>query len=333
MALAALRGSAGVLAAALPAQAGGLAWREVGNRLEAFDLFRRAEAVAGLPAGAPLGERLARILARDPWSALFVAEGLGYAEGLRLGGSAGTLPAGALIPLHTGLGLHLAEAVLAEIAVSSPAAAGKALEHFVGRCRALSRAGCEEALLEQLGLAARALDARHLGALDRLCAAVDRSLCELFWHGVGRGLYFAPMNLLPWGEPGARALDEALEAPHALARANAVAGLGWALALVNFRHPSVLESFLLGQAHRLGDLEDALAQGIAMAALTWWQAAGREARPGELLAHAPAPRAARLWERCVRAAWKAGLAQLGQELAAGRCGGMFRYRPRAAEVA
>lgn len=329
MALAALRGSAGALAGALPADAGGLSWRELSNRLEAFDLFRRAGEVVGLPAAAPLGERVARALALDPWSALFVAEGLGHAQGADAGERAGILPAGALIPLHTGLGLRLAEEALAELEAGP---SRESLERFARRCRSLCRDGCEDAALEQLGLAARALAAHRLGELDRLCAAIDPDWSELFWHGVGRGLYFAPMNVLPWGDAGGRALTEALGAPHAAARRNAVAGLGWAQALVNFRHPQVLEGFFVRHGHRLGDAADAFGHGIAMAALTWTQVAGRDDRLTALLTHPAAPRAAALWDRCVRAACEAGFARFAPELHAGRCGGLFRYRPLLGEA-
>jgi hypothetical protein len=67
----------------------------------------------------------------------------------------------------------------------------------------------------------------------------------LFWHGVGRSLYFVPTNFLPI--PGAHermAKSAAAEASHIDDRRQVMAGLIWAVTLVNLPQPAVIRSLL-----------------------------------------------------------------------------------------
>ncbi len=75
--------------------------------------------------------------------------------------------------------------------------------------------------------------------------ALDGHAQQLFWHGAGRSLYFVPTNFATFGAAHGRALQAAMnEAPGPEERRNAVAGLVWAVTLVNIRHPAILKNLL-----------------------------------------------------------------------------------------
>ena len=149
------------------------------------------------------------------------------------------MPGRAVLPLHTGASLWLAERLLAELARGAPAAA--ALERWRQLCTAALRPGHAGLAVEALGLTARHLDPQRVAALAELLRSTAPELAELFWHGVGRGLYFAPTHLPPWTGAARRAFAKAWSEPPDLpGRANATAGLAWALTLVNVRHPEVV---------------------------------------------------------------------------------------------
>jgi hypothetical protein len=61
------------------------------------------------------------------------------------------------------------------------------------------------------------------------------------------------------------------EPPHELGRRNAVAGLAWALTLVNIRHPEILVVFLKHHGSQITDSQ-ALANGIRSAMTIWLDA-------------------------------------------------------------
>jgi hypothetical protein len=89
-----------------------------------------------------------------------------------------------------------------------------------------------------------------------------------FWHGVGRGIYFSPVNTLPCMSAVWPAVAQAKSAaPHELGRRNALAGLAWAVTLVNLRNPEVIEAFV---KRNLAEFEgDAFANGVNSALAVW----------------------------------------------------------------
>src|SRR5207247_3295386 len=94
-------------------------------------------------------------------------------------------------------------------------------------------------------LVARNLYPHLVSPIDRLLLQTDERLDGLFWHGVGRALYFAPTNFLPCGTSLLRAIQMTQREPaHSLGRLNALAGLVWAATLVNIRHPEIMENFI-----------------------------------------------------------------------------------------
>lgn len=319
-----LRRSAGGLASLLPEESR-VPWLELQNRLAAFGLFQDAGAELGLPPSRAfdLDDALQRARALDPGSRLWVLEGLGYLlgesdwlgrEGWR------SVPGPALIPLHTGMGLSFATRTVEEIGAGCPAP--DSLQAFAGLCDAVSQPGCAGALLEALGLAARTLHPELIPELDRCLASHGDGLAGYFWHGVGRALYFVPTNVVPWGSPSGRALDKACsEPPHALGRRNALAGLGWAMTLVNLQNPEVVDVVLARHGHLLSG-GDAFARGVTGAVLVWAHANGRDSVLEAFLRH---PAGSGLWDRQVRQPCLEGLERLLPALRReGRFGELFR---------
>lgn len=97
------------------------------------------------------------------------------------------------------------------------------------------------------------------------------------------------------------------EPPDDAARADALDGLFFAAAMVNLRHPRVLEEVVAAAGDRAEE-EDPVAGGIAACAIARrWTTPGDPALPA-LLAHRPDPRRAGLWERRVRGPVERGLA-------------------------
>jgi hypothetical protein len=345
IALGVLRGAADLLRTTLPDCAGGPAWQELRNRLDCFEIFERVRVVplrrpywgldvAGLAAGA---RRL------GAYRALWATEALGYGladRAWRAGGpprglfadGTPTLPSGLLTPLHAGAGLLFAERFLAGAGSRNrPAALRRALPLFITLCRANAREGYAGAMTEALGLVARNLYPRLVPAIDGQLSDWCPEGAEYFWHGVGRGLYFTPTSAVPWGCWAWQGLAKARsEPPHELGQLNAVAGLAWALTLVNVRHPGVLELFLRRYGHRLVDAS-AFANGVGSAALVWHRWAPATAYLDALCRHArgtPDGRFAARWRALVEGPCLTALA--GRDPAGSSVGGtgpLFRYRP------
>jgi len=89
-----------------------------------------------------------------------------------------------------------------------------------------------------------------------------------FWHGVGRGAYFAPANSLPyWSDPW-QCFETSMRIPHELGRRNAVAGCAWAMTLVNLRQPEIIATLLDQYGSQLA-ADDAFANGVFSALAVW----------------------------------------------------------------
>src|SRR5262249_55156595 len=187
--------------------------------------------------------------------AIWILEGIGHIkgaaaslsmEGLLNEGASACLPDRAMIPLHAGIGTAFAEKLLDGLG-SNPSVAEirQTAERFVDTCSANCRPGWEDACIEPLGLVVRCLYPHLLVSVSEAMEALSSSLRGLFWHGVGRSLYFVPTNFLPI--PGAHermAKGAAAEARSMDDRRQVLAGLIWAVTLVNLRQPAVIRSFL-----------------------------------------------------------------------------------------
>lgn len=319
------REAASALGELLPGEAR-TGWRELDNKLHAYEWFSFAGprlTAPGEAAPPPLAEQARRAAAlADPFDGIWAMEGLGYAwaraaagrflpprelDAERLAG----LPAAACAPVHTGSALAVAEGLLG--ALGRGGDDRRLVRSWLDRCRDDLSPGYAELAAEALGLVARQLQPCRLRRLDELLAAADERLADYLWHGVGRGLYFAPMHLLPWSGGWERAFAKARSEPPPAARrpageGNAIAGLAWALTLVNLRSPAVVEAAVAGCGGGPG-VDRAIAHGAAGALLVWRQWAGAEAWLARFLDHRPAAAdRGRRWRRRIVDPCRAALA-------------------------
>ncbi len=293
---------------AVPGQ--GSAALELTNKIQAFRAFQFVDRRLGVRGELPLPALVEKAAGLGPYRGLWATEGLGFAHaerGWRDRRATESLarqpevPASALIPLHTGMGLSLAVRALGGIDTrGEDQALLAAVERFLTLCEASSAAGCQPMAFEALGLVVRTLYPHLLRRVDRLLATIDPRLVDYYWHSVGRGLYFAPTHVLPGFGGWQRALEKARrEPPHATGRRNALAGFAWALTLVNFRHPEVLAGLLRDHGDEIFD-RSAFANGVSSAFLIWYSANGREALLERFLAYRPQRSVAARWRRLVR---------------------------------
>ncbi|MEM7351502.1 MAG: hypothetical protein AAF657_11890 [Acidobacteriota bacterium] len=335
--LAMLRQATGLLEAALPGQQTG--WCELRNKLEAFENFQYVGQILGFAdlAAADLERQVGEAGGSGPYLRLWLTEGLGFAYAetawhtgrpdqlLRLEGL-DRLPEECLIPLHTGMGLALARHTLPDLLAASTQRIPGELGRFARLCENNARDGFALAVFEALGLMVRQLAPERVTEIDAALAADEASGRRgAFWHGLGRGLYFVVSQVFP-GSTGRAVAKVRQEASSDLARLNALSGLAWALTLVNFRQPQVLEDFLVEQS--FGDEEGAaVAAGIAAATLLWRDAAGEDSYLEAFRAHQPPAAHAEIWQRWVNqpcAAAGQGWAALKSQSGAGE---IFHYRP------
>lgn len=364
-ALGALR-SATELAAATPGPDWRLRWRELGNKLEAFEIFRRAEQQArGGGRGLPLAALVERARPLAGGRTIWLLEGLAYGraesraalaggpQGRLAPGAAGAagtpagrgapvasdaffaagLPAGSLIALHCGAGLSLARRRLAASARLPAAELRRGLADHLAACRMLALPGHAPALLEALGFMARLRLAWRAHEVAGELARRDEEAHACFWHGWGRALYFLPSHALPWTGSFGRLQQAVRTAPAGECRDNVLAGLALALTLVNLRHPEVLAELLRRGGGELG-AEPAFAHGVGSAVLVWHDCVPDDPWLARWRGYRPAPAGgelAWLWERQVSEPAEAALAgEDDRAPLAEDLGDLFRYRARSA---
>ncbi len=268
---------AGIQIAASP-RAALAALVEVRNKAEVYFLVRENSRALRVPTPAPqpfpLQEFLRRAYARGPYPALWAVEGLGRlfgesqmehaggeVSGLLSGGI--ELPEKSLLMLHAGIGLAFAQWRLQRLdADFSPEDIHEVVRWFSRTCRANSRPGYLGAAWESLGLVVRTFYGRLVHDLDQAIVEAAPELRSWFWHGVGRAVYFLPVNFLPcstW-ETLMRAEREAVDD---LSHANVTSGIAWGMVMVNLRDPDVLAELVIGPHGAELRGNDAFLQGAA----------------------------------------------------------------------
>lgn len=268
--------TAGTAATVIPGRSQ-VAWLELQNKLETFNLFAHVDLTMDLPrTNTSLADLIERAMRLGPYRSVWATEGIGhfYAESsgtsaVNLRTAAPTLPRSSLIALHSGAGLSFAGRCLELIAARhTDAQVNAILDQFYVLCDGNSHESYAGATYEALGLATRNLYPQLLADIDRSLAETDEEMLAYFWHGVGRAIYFAPTNLVPDSNGSERLVKQAQEEPpHVLARLNALSGLVWALVLVNVRHPQVLEAFLRANVRKLN--WEVVQSALCSAALIW----------------------------------------------------------------
>lgn len=344
-----MRQSAGVLGQFMPGAENRAALQEFRSKLQVFDLFENVDVELRLPSDAniTLGEMVARASDLSPFLAVWATEGIGhyYAETvwqtrgvpdrLLVEADERDVPAKCLAALHAGMGLSLANRLLGTIRQWNPNSPSdcelqRALRQFVALCRANSAEGYVGATYEALGLVTRNLYPHLMPCIDRHLSGMGDNLADYFWHGVGRAIYFAPTNYLPFGGTSRRALEMSQqEPPHESGRRNALSGVIWAMFLVNLRHPEVVENLLKQCDDDAFDM-DAFANGVSSATVIWRDST-QSGNPhlGALCRHRPDPSRpglAERWQTLVRVPCLSASDEYYETLKSHRrIGEVFRY--------
>lgn len=273
-----------------PDREGSLARIEWRNKLDVFRWVKGVRRTLGhpkTPERFDLSLYVDRAYELEPYPALWAIEGLGhdyaqtFLDDLEHGKKPKILtdPALKSIPesawpmLHAGLGLALSEHLMKGLHPGHPRREfRRRLERFVVWCRENARPSYADEVLEAFGLEARCFFAQLVPGFAREVSEVrgEPYLPSYFWHGVGRGIYFVPVNLLPgYGSFWHGVEMTRREAPHELGRTNALAGLAYAFAMVNMSHPEVMESVLVqrGEELRATSFTNAVAEAVRVRAV------------------------------------------------------------------
>jgi hypothetical protein len=300
----------------VPGEDGQLAWREFRNKLQAFGAYEYVETNLHISRRSDLSlvDLVLQTEKLDPYMAVWVTEGIGHyfakvqskrghiPHNLLMEVALDSLPDRSLIVLHAGMGLSFAEEELRRLPDrKSGADIRRMIRRLVELCEVNSRPGYKHITFEALGLVTRTLFPQLMSDLDREIKDMDLDLLALFWHGVGRGLYFLPIHFIPQSGSGSRAMEMALnEPPHRIGRLNAVAGLAWPLTLVNIRHPYIMENFLKDSQHLLA-ASDAFSQGVSTAVMTWLESAPQDSALKAFINHRPSNLSlTSIWKRQIR---------------------------------
>ena len=256
-----------------PCQAA-LAYQELKNKLEVFALVKNLSSTLQLPPDQliPLPELVRRAYRVSPFSALWAVEGLGHyytdlywklkgAPHSLLSDSDVQVPQESLLMLHAGMGLAFASRLLDSISpdAASPNQVSTVLREFVSLCENNARLGYLGAAIESLGLVTRDFYPDLLDIIHRQFVEIAPQFIGFFWHGAGRALYFSRRYFLPLLGTVWSGIDE--EAHGCPDRQSAMAGLAWAVTLVNMRQPAIMQN-VLGSQMAPAPLADAFTNGV-----------------------------------------------------------------------
>lgn len=233
------------------------AWLELRNKIAAFRLFQGRD-----EAGRPMDRKT--ILGLDVYRRLFAAEGWSHRNSLPgMAAHELSLPSFSPVSVHAGVGLRLAESTLSKI--DAGGSEEVALTEFLASCRRDAVEGCAGIMEEELGLVARTLYPHLIERIDARLHRMDETMRDRFWHGVGRGIYFAPSNLPPFRAAPWRGLNMCLNEPrHEAGKCNAISGFCFALTMVNLQQPEVLDSLFKHHGSGAADCVDGIKAAIAV---------------------------------------------------------------------
>ena len=261
------------------------------SRFEAASLAVHDEGLAALGGTEKAGRSLSFLSFGElTFEALWAIEGLGY-RNAKLGlqakpnrlldlGMAVRLPARHRGIFHVGSTIALAEDCLRRSARDSRADPVDALRSYLRICGEQAPKTLRGIEAESLGFVSVTLFPEVLERAADVVSAHDRLLRAFFWHGVGRGLYLKYPPALggqgrSWPALRSTLLNVSLEAED---EANTLAGYGWALGLVNLRHPSVICSRVNAFQSSARNAEQ-MARGLGEAFLFWLRWKGCDEKP------------------------------------------------------
>ena len=325
--------------------------QEFRNKMKVFGLVQQVTSMLELPEKPPyppLMESVERAMEQEEHPRLWVIEGLGHYHGdtfwkrniaprnILTGEEYRDLPAPALTMLHAGIGMAFAQQLFKTVNHLSPApVVRQMLKEFILLCKENSQPGYEGAALESLGLIARHGEFYGDMRPDKMVKIVSDELAQIdpavygyFWHGVGRGIYFLPINFIPGYGSISHAADMIRQiAPDDDARRNALSGLAWGVTMVNILNPEIMENWLTLQREKLAE-DDALSNGVMSSIMMRYDTTPDAPFIKEYYEHTPTSSdILPFWHSYVKEACEIVLQEDYPVLAAhGRLGEIFRYR-------
>ena len=261
---------------------------ELQNKMRAFEYFEFPDLILDIrpDAALPLDEAIQKARSLGRYPSIWLTEGLSHCfaahhwEHWDRGGLlvARHFPQWSLTPLHAGMSLAFAERLLAPLRDENQFDAFRqAMRRFNFLCRINSTDQYQGVAFEGLGLVVRNLYPGLAMVVEQCLEEIDGTLVPYFWHGFGRGIYFSPINFLPWNNSPWRCVELAKEEPpHETGRRNAMAGVAFALTLVNATHPEVLAAFMQCHGQELSG-DESFASGVAAASSVWNESANESA--------------------------------------------------------
>ncbi|HVT19287.1 MAG TPA: hypothetical protein VHQ90_24300 [Thermoanaerobaculia bacterium] len=239
------------------------AFEELRNKIQVFLLVQQVAKLIGEAATPPfpLRKLVDAAYALGDFRALWAVEGLGhdYAEsffrqGIQPHGilsleKTPDLPAKSLTMLNAGIGLGIVQNRLENLPPTPYEEVRRRVAEAIDLCRDNVRPGYFGAAVEQLGLYPQVFNQPILSSVDRaireVAGAEAGEILGYFWHGVGRALFFSPINFLPCSDWQLFAMARQ-QAPDEAARLSAYAGVAWAYTVVNQRQPHIMAELLIG---------------------------------------------------------------------------------------
>jgi hypothetical protein len=240
----------------IPGRSAAIAYRECKNKCKIMMLVQNLQSYVDPEGKTPLQTIVEKCYALGSFPALWAIEGTGkdMAEtamkrnenpvGLLTNETLDPKWDGAWLMLHAGMGLgfakHFADKLKSDYTDEDVTAM---VRKVVDLNRANSRPGYYGAAIESMGLVSRFLKN------TAFCRKVHANLTEyapdsvgFFWRGVGRSVYFHPLNFMPGFVRPCRAIHMAeLEAPNLEMKETMLSGISWPMAIVNMTDPIVME--------------------------------------------------------------------------------------------
>ncbi len=231
------------------------AYTECNNKCKIMQLVQNLESYMDPEGKVPLQTIVEKCYAKGSFPALWAVEGAGKdlaewhmarnqnPKGILTDAVIDPKYSGAWLMLHAGMGMGFAKYMMDTVQPKTEAQVREVVTRTVDLCRANSKPGYFGAAMESLGLVSR-----FMGS-PAFCKQVHAVLVDyapdcygFFWRGVGRSLYFHPMNFLPGFLHPTRAIGIcAAEAPNEFLKQTMLAGTAWALTVVNMTDPEVME--------------------------------------------------------------------------------------------
>ena len=327
-----------------------LAWKELRNNYEVFNLVKHVSSLLHVPsdnADFDLKKLIQGAYALGEYPDLWAVEGLGHLyaltfwnkgrpiRGILTDVSREVLPAKSLTMMHAGIGLGFAQQLMNTITpYSPPDEIRRVLQEFVTLVDDNSRPGYEGAAYESLGLVTRFWHSEMVPVVEEYMQQFAPHVLGYFWHGVGRSLYFLPLYFVPGLLSPWLAIER--EAPHEFALLNMTAGLAWATTIVNVRQPELLENFVRMRGEQVSRTP-AFTNGLMSTLIMGIDITPGDAYIMEFLEYQPKrsdARVAELWDRLVAQPAREAVHQIHPILSTHEClGEVFQYHASLSELA